>query len=299
MRPTPLGTAALGTTGLTAPAQGLGCMRLSARTPDAAAVINRALDLGVTFLDTADLYGAGANEELVGAALRHRRDEAVVCTKFGVVRTADGMTTRGDAGYVRAACDASLRRLGVEVIDLYYLHDRDPRVPVEETAGAMAELVAAGKVRHLGLSNATADDLRRASSVHPIAALQSEWSLVARQVEEVVPVCAELGIGVVPYCPQGAGQLNFLDPTARRAHAPGAAPAARELLDAVADVARDHGARPGQVALAWVRQQAVKWGVAVVPIPGTTKVAHLAENVAALEVELTAAELSRLDSASA
>lgn len=296
MRTTPLGT-----TGLTVPIQGLGCMRLGSRGPDddrsAARLVHRALDHGATLLDTADLYGGGRNETLVGRALGRRRGEAVLCTKFGVVPSPQGgLGTRGDAAYVRSACDASLARLGTDVIDLYYLHDRDVTVPIEETVGAMAELVRAGKVRHLGLSNVTGGDLRAAHAVHPIAALQSEWSLVGRAIEAVVPVCRELGVGVVPYCPQGAGGL-VLEPTGRP-RPPHIAGVSGTLAATVRDIAERRGARPGQVALAWVQQQAEVWGVAVVPIPGTTQVAHLAENVAATALALDADELARLDQAS-
>ena len=294
---TTMRTAPMGATGLTVPVQGLGCMRMRdsddpTRGSDAFAVINRALDLGVTLLDTADMYGSGANEELVGLALRHRRDEAVLCTKFGVVWGSDGTwSTRTDAAYARAACDASLHRLGTDVIDLYYLHHRDDEVPIEETVGAMAELVAAGKVRHLGLSNVTADDVRAAQAVHPIAALQSEWSIVNRDVEAILPVCVELGVGVVPYCPQGAGRLARADE--RTSSKPGAADP--DYVTVLRRVAHGHSVRPGQVALAWVQQRADVWGLPVTPIPGTTRVDHLEENVAALDVILTAEDLARID----
>ncbi|GAA1829711.1 aldo/keto reductase [Luedemannella flava] len=297
MRTTPLGS-----TGLTVPIQGLGCMRLAgSRAPDgdrdAIAVIHRALDLGVRLLDTADLYGGGRNETLVGRALRQRRDEAVLCTKFGVVTTPNGgLGARGDAAYVRAACEASLTRLATDVIDLYYLHDRDPTVPIEETVGAMAELVTAGKVRHLGLSNVTGADVRAAHAVHPIAALQAQWSLVSREVEEILPVCRELGVGVVPYCPQGAGGLNLA--ASARPRPPHIAGVSPTLAEVVRDVARQHGVRPGQVALAWVQQQAEVWQVAVVPIPGTSRIDHLEENVAAAALTLDPAALSRLTTAS-
>ncbi|MEU8258903.1 aldo/keto reductase [Micromonospora inaquosa] len=297
MRTTPLGS-----TGLTVPIQGVGCMRLGAsRGPDddraAVTLIHRALDLGATLLDTADLYGGGRNEVLVGRALGQRRAEAILCTKFGVVPTPHGeLGARGDAAYVRAACDASLTRLGTDVIDLFYLHDRDHSVPIEETVGAMAGLVDAGKVRHLGLSNVDSADIRAAHAVHPIAALQSQWSLVGREIEKVLPVCRELGIGVVPYCPQGAGGLNLEPyPRSRPPHIGEVSPS---LEGVVRDIAGRHGVRPGQVALAWVQQQADVWGVAVVPIPGTTRVAHLQENVAATELVLDGADLDRLDRAS-
>ncbi|MFH8568645.1 aldo/keto reductase [Streptomyces sp. NPDC017993] len=295
-------TVPMGTTGLTVPVQGFGCMRLAARSAhdsggrsDPEAVIHRALDLGATFLDTADMYGKGANEELVGRALRHRRDDAVLCTKFGVVRgTGDEWSLRGDAAYVRVACEASLRRLGTDFIDLYYLHQPDPAVPVEESVGAMAELVTAGKVRHLGLSNVTGEELRAAHAVHPIAAVQSEWSLCGRRIEEMVPVAAELGVGVVPYCPHGAGLLSGDADTARKRLAE-AAPGYEELPGRLRALARRRGVRPGQVALAWVQHRADVWGVAVSPIPGTTRVSHLEENIAAADLRLDGEELALLD----
>jgi aryl-alcohol dehydrogenase-like predicted oxidoreductase len=204
---------------------------------------------------------------------------------------------RGDAAYVRAACEASLRRLGTDVVDLYYLHRRDPAVPIEESVGAMAGLVAAGKVRHLGLSEVTAEELRAAHAVHPIAALQSRWSLIGRAVEEVVPVCAELGVGLVPYGPQGAG-LFAIDRVTAEARIAEDAPHLAGLAGAVHDVATARGVTSGQVALAWVQQRADVWNVPVVPIPGTTRVRHLEANVAALDLRLDAAELDRLDRAS-
>ncbi|MFC4610490.1 aldo/keto reductase [Streptomyces maoxianensis] len=276
-------------------------MRLAAsRTPyvddrDARAVIERALDLGATLLDTADMYGNGRNEEIVGRALRHRRDEAVLCTKFGVVRAPDNtLSCRGDAAYVRAACDASLARLGTDVIDLYYLHDRDVSEPIEETVGAMADLVTAGKVRHLGLSNVSGQELRTAHATHPIAALQSEWSLFSRDIEATLPVCVELGVGVVPYCPQGAGVLVSDDKSAMSRFT-GAHAERLALLDLLQEIAKHRGGRPGQVALAWVQQRADVWGIPVSPIPGTTSLRHLEENVAAVDLVLDAQELARLD----
>jgi aryl-alcohol dehydrogenase-like predicted oxidoreductase len=275
--------------GLTVPVQGLGCMRMvPSRERDAPSVLNRALDLGVTFLDTADLYSDGRNEELVGRTVRSRREEVVLGTKFGALRHPDGaMYFRGDPGYTRAACEASLRRLGIDVIDLYYLHHRDPAVPIGDTVGAMAELVAAGKVRHLGLCEVTGDELRAAHAVHPIAALQSEWSLWSRRVEAVVAVCVELGVGVVPYCPQGAGLLT--------GSADVGPPPAVPLLDLLRQVAQRHGAKPGQIALAWVQQRAEVWGIPVIPIPGTVRLAHLEENAAAAGLTLSAEELAELE----
>jgi aryl-alcohol dehydrogenase-like predicted oxidoreductase len=298
LRRTAMRTTPMGATGLLVPGQGLGCMRMEARTDaggsDAAAVINRALDLGVTLLDTADLYGNGRSERLVGQAVRSRRDEVVLCTKFGALRGADGaLAFRADAAYVRAACDASLEGLGTDVIDLYYMHRRDVGVPIEETVGAMAGLVGAGKVRHLGLSEVAGDELRAAHAVYPIAAVQSEWSLCARRIEAMLPVCVELGVGVVPYCPQGAGLLSgAVDATERLA---GIDPNYARLPELLEGVAQHHGVKPGQVALAWVQQRAEVWGLPVSPIPGTTRIAHLEENVAAADLVLSPDDLALLD----
>jgi aryl-alcohol dehydrogenase-like predicted oxidoreductase len=275
-------------------------------TPDrgeAVATLHRALDLGVTFLDTADMYGAGANEELLATVLTDRRDEVTLATKFGILTGEDGYPSGvdGSPDYVHRACDASLRRLGVDQIDLYYLHRPDPEVPIEETVGAMAELVAAGKVRHLGLSESSAETIRRAAAVHPIAAVQSEWSVFSRDIERaVLPACRELGIGVVPYSPLGRGLLTgalpteFADDDFRRT-----LPRFQqenlernlETVGAVREIAAAHGATPGQVALAWLLAQ----GGDVAPIPGTKRVRYLEENVGALDVPLTPADLARLD----
>jgi aryl-alcohol dehydrogenase-like predicted oxidoreductase len=301
----------LGRTGPTVSAQGLGCMGMSFAygTPDAAeaeATLARALDLGITFFDTADVYGLGHNEQLVGKALASRRDEVVLATKFGIhddpTAPRGRRGVRGDAEYVRQACDASLGRLGVDHIDLYYQHRPDVRVPIEETVGAMAELVAASKVHHLGLSEASADTIRRAAAVHPIAALQSEWSLFSRDIEdEIVPTCRELGIALVPYSPLGRGMLtgavasldDLEDNDFRRT-----VPRFQgdnldhnlELVAVVRDVAQARGATPGQVALAWLAAQ----GDDVVPIPGTKRRTYLEENVGALDVALTPGDLERL-----
>ncbi len=306
----------LGRTGPTVSAQGLGCMGMSFAygTPDAAeaeATLARALDLGITFFDTADVYGMGHNEQLVGKALASRRDEVVLATKFGihddptVPRGRRGV--RGDAEYVRQACDASLGRLGVDHIDLYYQHRPDIRVPIEETVGAMAELVEAGKVRHLGLSEASADTIRRAAAVHPIAALQREWSLFSRDIEdEIVPACREAGIALVPYSPLGRGMLtgtvaslDELEDNDFRRTVPRFQGENLDrnlaLVAVVRDVAAAHGATPGQVALAWLAAQ----GDDVVPIPGTKRRKYLEENVGALDVELTPGDLERLGSLSA
>jgi aryl-alcohol dehydrogenase-like predicted oxidoreductase len=305
-----LPTRALGQTGPTVSAQGLGCMGMSFAygAPDAdesVATIARALALGVTFFDTADMYGFGHNEELVGKTLAPHRDEVVLSTKFGIYLNADERTrgVRGDPEYVRQACDASLGRLGTDHIDLYYQHRPDVTVPIEETVGAMAELVEAGKVRHLGLSEASVDTIRRAATVHPIAALQTEWSIFSRDIEdEIVPLCRELGIGLVPYSPLGRGLLtgavSSLDELADDDFRRTQPRFQGENLDhnlalvaVVRDIAAAHGVTPGQVALAWLAAQ----GDDVVPIPGTKRRTYLEENVGALDVTLTADDLARLD----
>ncbi|MFD9071468.1 aldo/keto reductase [Streptomyces lasiicapitis] len=297
---------------LTVSAQGLGCMGMShaygASDDDrSTATIHRALDLGVTLLDTSDYYGGGHNEELIGRALAgHRREQAVVATKFGFAnRLGEPLAIRGDASYVRQACEASLRRLGVDHIDLYYVHRVDPDVPIEETVGAMAELVAAGKVRHLGLSEASARTIRRAHAVHPIAALQSEWSLWTRDLEdEIAPVCRELGIGIVPFSPLGRGFLtgrvtsvDTLEADDIRRTQPRFADGNLErnlaIVDALNDIAARRGVTAGQLALAWVQHR----GADVVPIPGTRREKYLEENVAAATLDLTAEELAAIDAA--
>ncbi|KMO97746.1 aldo/keto reductase [Streptomyces roseus] len=297
--------------GLAVSAQGLGCMGMShgyGATDDAESVatLHRALDLGVTLLDTADFYGSGHNEELIGRAVAGRRDGVVLATKFGFAnRLGEPTLVRGDAAYVRQACEASLRRLGVDHIDLYYQHRVDPRVPIEETVGAMAELVRAGKVRHLGLSEAGAQTIRRAHAVHPIAALQSEWSLWSRDLEaEIVPVCRELGVGVVPYAPLGRGFLTgrygsvekLAETDVRRGH-PRFADGNRERNLAVVakldELAAAKGVTAGQLALAWVQHR----GQDVVPIPGTRRQRYLEENLAALAVELSPGDLAAIEAA--
>jgi aryl-alcohol dehydrogenase-like predicted oxidoreductase len=301
----------LGNEGLEVSALGLGCMGMSefygtTDEGEAIATIHRALELGIDFLDTADMYGRGANEKLVGKAIADRRDEVVLATKFGNVRNDDGSReVRGDADYVRQACEASLERLGVDHVDLYYQHRVDFRVPIEETVGAMAELVEAGKVRYLGLSEAAPETIRRAHVVHPISALQSEYSLWTRDPEGgPLPTCRELGIGFVAYSPLGrgflTGQIKSPDDFAEgdfRGNLPRfQGENFQRNLDLVArveEIAREKGRTPGQIALAWLLSR----GDDIVPIPGTKRVRYLEENAAAVDVELTDEELVRLEQA--
>jgi aryl-alcohol dehydrogenase-like predicted oxidoreductase len=291
---------------------GLGCMGMSAfytrvDEGEAIATIQRALDLGVTLLDTADMYGAGANERLVGRAIAGRRDRVAIATKFGQVRGPGGepLGVRGDPEYVREACDRSLERLGTEHVDLYFQHRVDPEVPIEETVGAMSELVAAGKVRHLGLSEAAPRTIRRAHAVHPIAALETEYSLWTRGVEEeILPTVRELGIGFVAYSPLGRGFLTgrFRRPEdvpeddSRRNH-PRFQGANFERNLKVVELVREIAARkrvePGQLALAWVLSR----GDDIVPIPGTGRRGHLEQNLAAAAIELSDDDLAHLDRA--
>lgn len=292
---------------------GFGGMALTAvygGTPpdDALRTLHHAVDAGITFLDTADVYGQGSSEELVGRLLAERRDEVTVATKFGITgNPATGeRSSRGDAAYVRQAVEASLRRLGTDVIDLYYLHRLDPSVPVEETIGAMAGLVEAGEVRHLGVSELTADELRRACSVHPVAAIQSEWSIWSRDVEaNVVPAAAELGVGFVPYSPLGRGFLTGTVSSVAEGDARQHFPrfddknlvANQPVAQVVAGVATDIGATSAQVALAWLLVKSRQLGLPVVPIPGTRRAERVDENLGALTVALDDAQMATLDAA--
>jgi aryl-alcohol dehydrogenase-like predicted oxidoreductase len=291
-------------------AQGLGCMGMShgygpSDDEQSVGTIHRALDLGVTLLDTSDFYGSGHNERLVGRAIADRRDSVVLATKAGLVGDYNSgeFGIQGDAAHIRAAADASLERLGVDHIDLYYLHRVDPKVPVEESVGAMAELVTAGKVRHLGLSEANADNIRRAHAVHPITALQSEWSLWTRDIEaEILPTARELGIGIVPYAPLGSGFFTgkYTDPAKlpagdSRLTKPRFEAANLErnlvLAEGLRALADQRGITPGQLALAWVQAQ----GADVVPIPGTRRQPYLVENVAAATLELSEEDMAAIE----
>ena len=300
----------LGTHGPAVSALGLGCMGMSdfygpADDAQSLAVLNHALDIGINFLDTADMYGVGRNEQLLSQLLAQRRDEVVLATKFGNVRAPDGAMLRidGSPAYVREACDASLQRLGVDHIDLYYQHRVDKHTPIEDTVGAMAELVKAGKVKHLGLSEASAATIRRAHAVHPIAAVQTEYSLWSRDVEaEVLPTCRELGIALVPYSPLGRGFLtgairsaDQLSPDDRRRIHPRFQGENLDhnlaLADALSTLAKDWGYTPAQLALAWLLAQ----GDEIVPIPGTRSIARLDENAAAARITLSAAQRDQIE----
>ena len=311
----PLGTRTLGTASpLTVSTLGLGCMGMSefygtGDEQQGIETIHRALDLGVTFLDTADMYGPFTNERLVGKAVRGRRDDVQLATKFGNERAEDGtrLGINGRPEYVRAACDASLQRLGVEHIDLYYQHRVDKTVPIEETVGAMKELVEAGKVRHVGLSEASPETIRRAHTVHPVTALQTEYSLFTRDLEdEILPLLRELGIGLVPYSPLGRGILtgaitrtdDLDEHDARRSpyfprFSGDALDTNLSLVAKVRELADGKGVTPGQLALAWVLAQ----GPDVVPIPGTKRVTYLEENVGAAAVSLSPEDLAALEAA--
>ena len=298
-------------------AQGLGCMGMShaylrakgdtTDDTESIATIHRAIDLGVTLFDTADAYGAGENEKLVGKALAGRRDQVVLATKFGITAIGDSRSPslRADPEYVRQACDASLGRLGVDHIDLYYLHRVDPNTPVEDTVGAMAELVAAGKVRAIGLSEVSASTLRTAHAVHPITAVQSEWSLWTRGIEdEVVGTCRELGVGIVPFSPLGRGFLTGAITSADQFDAKDMRRSLprfsvdnldrnQAIVAALRALADERGVTPGQLALAWVQHQ----GDDVVPIPGTKRRTYLEENVEAVGVDLSADDLALIEAA--
>ncbi|NFV78645.1 aldo/keto reductase [Magnetospirillum aberrantis] len=302
----------IGQSGLSVSALGLGCMGMSefygpTDETQSLATLDRAFEIGVTHFDTADMYGSGHNERLLARFLAGKRDRVVVATKFGIVRQPGqyARTIDTSPAYVKAACEASLSRLGIEVIDLYYAHRRNPDIPIEDTVGAMADLVKEGKVRALGLSEVSADTLRRAHAVHPISAVQSEYSLWTRDVEaEVLPTCRELGVSLVAYSPLGRGMLtgaiaktdDLAEGDFRRANPrfQGANMEANQhLVDKVRALAAAKGCTPGQVALAWLLAQ----GGDILPIPGTKRIKYLEDNVAAAAVTLTAAELAALDAA--
>ena len=303
----------LGRSGLKVSAMGLGCMGMSefygtADPKESVATIHRAIELGVTFLDTADIYGNGANEELVGSAIRDRRDKVILATKFGIVRTPETPQQRsinGHPDYVRQSCERSLARLGVETIDLYYIHRTDPSVPIEETVGAMARLVEDGKVRFIGLSEPGADTLRRAHRTHPVAAVQSEYSLWTRDPEiEIIPACRQLGIGFVAYSPLGRGFLTSrirtpedLSSDDYRTRSPRFMKENfeknRKLLEVVEEIATKHRMTPSQVALAWIYAQ----GPDIVPIPGAKTRPHLEENAQTMKHPVSFIDVVRLANA--
>jgi aryl-alcohol dehydrogenase-like predicted oxidoreductase len=310
-----IATARLGATGPEVGVQGLGCMGMSfaygpSDAGESRATLERALELGVTLYDTADAYGAGENERFLAPFFKAHRDEVVIATKFALSIPPDDPTRRvirNDPPYIRQAVEASLRRLDVDVIDLYYMHRRDVNVPIEETVAAMADLVREGKVKQLGLSEVTADELRAAHAVHPIAAVQSEWSLFSRDIEpRVVPAARELGVALVPYSPLGRGFLtgsfakaedltsdDFRRQQPRFTGENAAANAA--LLEPIRSVAEAHGSTPGQIALAWVQQQAAVHDLPVIPIPGTRRPTRVEVNVGATRIVLSEEELTALE----
>ena len=305
-----MNTRTLGSTKLSVSALGLGCMGMSefygpGDDDESIATIHRALELGVTFLDTSDMYGSGHNEELVGRAIAGRRDDVQLATKFAIVREGDGRRVDSSGAYAKHAVEASLRRLGVDHIDLYYMHRRNPETPIEDTVGGLAELVVEGKIGHIGLSEVSADTLRTACAVHPITALQSEWSLFARGIEaQIVPAARELGVGIVPYSPVGRGFLTGAYSSVQdlaaddfRRHQPRFQgenlEANLRLVERVKAIAADVGCSPVQLALAWLLHQ----GQDVVPIPGTKRVKYLEENAAAADVALSDEQLAELDAA--
>lgn len=308
----PIPTVQLGKIGPTVGSQGLGCMAMATGyyggqdDAETYAALDRALELGVTLFDTADAYGDGKNEEFISPFVRRNRDRLVIATKFGIVHRNGGVEVDNHPDHIRRSVDGSLRRLGIDVIDLYYMHRRDPKVPLADSVGTMSDLVRAGKVRFLGLSEATPAELREAHSIHPISALETEWSLFSREAENaIVPTAAELGIGFVPYSPLGRGQLTgghsaasleagdvrqSMSRFSEENHAANSA-----LVAGIGDLAAKQGATPAQIALAWLHHQSKVFGLSVVPIPGTRKPSRVEENVGGARLELTSQDVAALD----